>query len=76
MTTVTLNLTPDIEDGLRRQARAFGVSLDTYLQEIVNRQAHVPVPFEPSVNKSLELPVLHLGQMEAIHRADLYDDAG
>ena len=37
--TVTLDLNPDIEEGLMAQARARGVSLNDFLQEIVARQA-------------------------------------
>jgi hypothetical protein len=40
--TVTLNLNPEVEKGLLARARARGVSLDDYLQEIVTREAGVP----------------------------------
>ena len=69
--TVTLDLTPDIEQGLLAQARAQGLSLQAFLQELVARQAHGSA----SVGTVPELPVLHLGVMGALHRRDLYDDA-
>jgi hypothetical protein len=36
---VTLSLNPEVEKGLLERARARGVSLDDYLQEIVAREA-------------------------------------
>jgi hypothetical protein len=36
---VTLNLNPEVEQGLLARAQARGVSLDDYLQEIVAREA-------------------------------------
>ncbi|HLJ89020.1 MAG TPA: hypothetical protein VKZ53_19525 [Candidatus Angelobacter sp.] len=35
--TVTLNLTPEIEAGLWAQARAAGVTLEVYLQHLVEK---------------------------------------
>jgi hypothetical protein len=37
--TITLDLAPDIEQGLLAQARAKGVSITDYVEEIVARQA-------------------------------------
>ena len=73
--TVTLELKPDIEQGLQAQAQALGVSLDDFLQQIVTRQASQSAPANPNGQDSLDLPILHLGAMDAMHRADLYDDA-
>jgi hypothetical protein len=36
--TVTLNLKPEIEAGLLAQAQATGMSLEDYLQELVERE--------------------------------------
>ena len=44
---VTLNLKPDVEKGLTARAHARGVSLDDYLQDLVAREAGLPVPVEP-----------------------------
>jgi len=42
--TITLDLKPEIERGLIAQAKARGVSLQDYVQEIVAREAHTVVP--------------------------------
>jgi hypothetical protein len=44
---VTLNLRPEVEEGLMARARARGVSLDDYLQELVTKEAGVPAAVEP-----------------------------
>ena len=43
--TVTLNLNPEVEKGLMAQAR--GVSLDEYIQELVAKEAGLPIAAEP-----------------------------
>jgi hypothetical protein len=45
--TVTLNLKPEVEEGLMARAHARGVSLDDYLLELVAKEAGLPVPSEP-----------------------------
>jgi hypothetical protein len=45
--TVTLSLNPEVERGLLARARARGVSLDDYLQELVAREAGLPGAAEP-----------------------------
>jgi hypothetical protein len=44
--TVTLSLNPEVEKGLLARAQARGVSLDEYLQELVTKEAGLPVPAE------------------------------
>lgn len=44
---VTLSLNPEVEKGLMARAHARGVSLDDYLQELVAREAGLPVASEP-----------------------------
>jgi hypothetical protein len=44
--TVTLSLDPEIEKGLTARAQERGVSLDDYLQELLAREAGVPVHAE------------------------------
>ena len=39
--TITIQLQPEVEQGLLAQAAARGVSLDDYLQEIITSVAHV-----------------------------------
>ena len=41
--TITLDLKPEIERGLLAQAEAKGVSLSEFVNEIVAREAQVPV---------------------------------
>ncbi len=57
--TVTLNLNSEVEKGLTARARERGVSLDDYLQEIVTREAGVPVS-SPSSTKAKNLSDLLL----------------
>jgi len=45
--TVTLNLNPEVEKGLMARARARGVSLGDYLQELIAKEAGLPVTSEP-----------------------------
>ncbi len=74
--TITLDLNPEIEQGLLAQARERGVSLDDYLQEIVSKQALVAAASPAAANgKALKLPILHLGAISSLHRRDIYDDA-
>lgn len=40
---VTLRLNPEVEKGLMERAQARGVSLDDYIQELVAREAGLPV---------------------------------
>jgi hypothetical protein len=42
--TIMIDLKPEIEDGLSAQADARGISLTDYVNEIVAREAHAPVP--------------------------------
>jgi hypothetical protein len=44
---VTLNLEPEVEKGLMARARARGVSLDNYLQELFTKEAGLPAAAEP-----------------------------
>jgi len=51
---VTLNLKPEIEKGLMARAHARGVSLDDYLQELIAREAGLPVAAEPRTQKQFD----------------------
>ena len=47
--TVTLNLKPEIEAGLLAQAQATGMSLENYLQQLVEKQ----LSSDPSVSQTV-----------------------
>ena len=50
--TVTLSLDPEVEKNLMALAHQRGISLDDYLQELVAREAGMPVAGEkPSLTK-------------------------
>ncbi len=70
--TVTLELKPEIEQGLLNQAKERGLSVDSYLQEIL---AEVIAAAATKAGNNLELPVMHLGAMGALNRQEIYDDA-
>jgi hypothetical protein len=46
--TVTLNLNPEVEKGLMARARARGVSLNDYIQELAAKEAGLPFAAEPN----------------------------
>jgi hypothetical protein len=45
--TVTVNLDTEVEKGLMARARARGISLDEYIQELIAKEAGIPVAAEP-----------------------------
>jgi hypothetical protein len=52
--TVTLNLKPEIEAGLLAQAQATGVSLENYLQQLVEKQlSSDPSEAKPSAESGM-----------------------
>ena len=73
--TITLDLHPDIAQGLLNQARAHGISLIDYLQEIVSRQVRNADFEQKLTGQSLRLPTRSLGDLGSLHRRDIYDDA-
>jgi hypothetical protein len=72
--TVTIDLEPEIEQGLLTQARERGISLEVYLQELVTGQARAAGAPQPAGGKVPELPIRHLGAVGSLHRSDIYDD--
>lgn len=71
---VTLDLNPEDEQALMALARERGVSLETYLQEIVSKQVRGTAPPAAVKGSALKLPARHLGDMGSLHRRDIYDD--
>jgi len=59
--TVTLNLKPELEAGLLAQAQATGLTLEEYLQQLVEKELSteaieaVPVKKEPSIFWAISL---------------------
>ena len=45
--TITLNLDPDIEQGLLAQAQAKGLSITDYVEELIEQQARQATPMMP-----------------------------
>ena len=45
--TITLDLAPDIEQGLLVQAQAKGLSITDYVEELVEQQARLAAPVAP-----------------------------
>ncbi len=69
--TVTLELEPELEQGLQAQAR--GVTVEYFLRDLVSQQVRVAAP-PAAAKKILNLPARNLGDMGSLHRRDIYDD--
>jgi hypothetical protein len=74
--TVTLELEPELEQGLLTQAHERGVSVNAYLQEIVSKQVRAAAAPPAPKGEIPELPIRHLGAVASLHRRDIYDDVG
>ncbi|WP_180539861.1 hypothetical protein [Nevskia soli] len=72
--TVTLELKPEIGRGLLTQAQERGVSLDAYLQDELSKLARVSNAAEIERGNLVDIPLLHLGVISPLRRADIYDD--
>jgi hypothetical protein len=55
--TITLELTPDVAASLAAQAQARGISLDTYVRDLIEEQAAVDHR-EPPMTRSRSKPNL------------------
>jgi hypothetical protein len=71
--TVTLELEPELEQGLQAQAQARGVTVENFLHDLVSQQVRVAAP-PVAANRTLNLPARNLGDMGSLHRRDIYDD--
>jgi hypothetical protein len=71
--TVTLELEPELEQGLQAQAQARGVTVEYFLRDLVSQQVRVAAP-PAAAKKILNLPARNLGDMGSLHRRDIYDD--
>ena len=71
---MSIEISRETEARLITEARRRGISVDTLLQHLMNeREGTVHAAGNGS---TLELPVWHLGCAGALHRRDIYDDAG
>jgi hypothetical protein len=68
--TLTIELPDNLDTALHTHARAQGVSASDFVQQVLE-QVLAPVSRAAS---TLELPILHLGAMDALHRRDIYKD--
>ncbi len=71
--TVTLELEPELEQGLQAQAQARGVTVEYFIHDLVSQQVRVAVPLV-AAKRALNLPARNLGDMGSLHRRDIYDD--
>jgi hypothetical protein len=71
--TVTLELEPELERGLKAQAQARGVTVEYFIHDLVSQQVRVAVP-PVATKRTLTLPARNLGDMGSLHRRDIYDD--
>ncbi len=70
---MSLEISREMETQLAEEAKRQGVSVETLLERLLGERSangigvgqHTP-----------ELPVWHLGGAGALHRQDIYDDAG
>ena len=72
--TITLDLKPEVEESLAANAKARGLSLEAYLQEIVSEQVHLAEAPAIQRDKIPQIPIRHLGEIGSSRREDIYDD--
>ena len=69
---MTIQVSPETETRIADEARRRGVSVDTLLQCLIDERAALT----RGMTTRPALPVWHLGSLGALHRRDIYDDAG
>jgi hypothetical protein len=69
---MSIEISRETEARLTDEARRQGISVEALLKRFIKEQAAVTQPAEPRP----ELPVWRLGGAGALHRRDIYDDAG
>ena len=68
---MNLDITPGTEARLTAEAQRNGITVEALLERLMNERTPGPAA-EPA--SGAELPLLHLGPMDALHRRDIYDD--
>jgi len=68
---MSIDISERTEARLTEEARRQGVSVDALLERLMNERA---ASASAARREASELPILHLGQMGALHRRDIYND--
>jgi hypothetical protein len=68
---MSIEISREIEARLADEARKLGISVDTFLSRLISEHAALTQPAQPAA-----LPAWHLGGAGALHRREIYDDAG
>jgi hypothetical protein len=71
---MSLSISPDLEARLADEARKRGVSVDSLLRRLIENHAALG-DVSGREAAEVDLPILHLGPMGALHRREIYDDA-
>jgi hypothetical protein len=69
---MSVEISQETEARLAAEARRLGISVDTFLSRLITEHAALSKPAQPAA----ALPVWRLGGAGALHRRDIYDDAG
>ena len=67
-----LDISPDTETRLATKARELGLSIDAFLERLMNESGGLAA--STPHNTIPELPTWHLGARGSFHRRDIYDD--
>jgi hypothetical protein len=69
--SMSIEISQETEAQLAAEARRLGISVDALLTRFISEHTGVTKPAAPAT-----LPIWHLGGANALHRRDIYDDAG
>jgi len=69
---MSIEISQETEARLAAEARRLGISVDAFLARLIS--AHTALT--KSAHPAATVPVWHLGGAGALHRRDIYDDAG
>jgi len=72
MGSMGLDISPNTETRLAAKARELGLSIDAFLERLMNEGGDLAACAPPDAIP--ELPVWHLGAHSSFHRWDIYDD--
>jgi hypothetical protein len=69
-----LDISPETEARLAAKAQEKGLSIDAFLERLLNDAGDLRANTAPG--EVPELPVRYLGVRGSLHRRDIYDDVG